>query len=53
VITAADGAPTETLDQLATALATPAETVVLTIVRGVETMAVTVSFAEPSETPAA
>ncbi len=54
VITAADGAPTETLDQLAAALATPAETVILTIVRGVETMEISVSFAEPeAEEPAA
>ncbi len=53
VITGADSAPTETLDQLAAALATPAETVVLTIIRGIETVEVTVSFALPSEAPAA
>ncbi len=49
VITAADGAPTETLDQLATALATPADVVVLRIVRGVDTIDVSVSFAVPQE----
>lgn len=45
VITAADGAPTETLDQLAAALATPADTVVLRLVRGIASIDVSVSFA--------
>ena len=47
VITSADGATTETLSQLAEALARPAETVVLAVVRGTSTIEVSVSFADP------